>query len=465
MTPTFQLTTRYQVQEPIGKGGAGQVYRAWDTQLSRWVALKRLHGGLNAEGQQEEHIFQEATTMATLQHPNIVTLFDFGADEQGPFVIMELLEGENLDEVIARGVFPLAEFAQLARQALEGLIAAHHVGLIHRDLKPGNVMLTWLPSGAFQVKILDFGLAKFISAPQLQTVHQDGTMLGSVFVMAPEQFNRQPLDARTDLYALGCLLYYTLAGQFPFRGETIQDVMIAHLQHHVENLETIRRDLPAALCRWVMRLICAEPSHRYGSANEALKVLNEIIGQESTSVVRPPSIPARSHSWGLIVGLVAVALAGGGWWFYQQWGTKTSEPTQAKRAAEPMTVLPAAQPTATVKSASNPLRPAPQPARAEEGVLEPHDLTQFQQKMGQEVTLVGQVMLTGENKTGTVRYLNFDQDYKKAVALVFFLNQIEAPIEKLQTYVGKEVRVTGEVGEHKGTYQIVIKDWSQIEVK
>jgi serine/threonine protein kinase len=455
MTPTFQLTTRYQVQEPIGKGGAGQVYRAWDTQLNRWVALKRLHGGLNAEDQQEAHIFQEATTMATLQHPNIVTLFDFGADAEGPFVIMELLEGENLDEVVARGVFPLAEFAQLARQALEGLIAAHHVGLIHRDLKPSNVMLTWLPSGAFQVKILDFGLAKFISAPQLQTVHQDGTMLGSVFVMAPEQFNRQPLDERTDLYALGCLLYYTLAGQFPFRGETIQDVMIAHLQHHVENLETIRRDLPAALCRWVMRLLCAEPSHRYGNANEALKVLNEIIGQESTSVVRLPPLSARSHSGGLIMGLVVIALAGGGWWFYQQQGAKPSEPIRTTESAEPRMVSPA------TKAKTDPISPSPM----SENVLEPHDLTQFQQKIGQKVTTVGQVVLTGENKTGTVRYLNFDQDYKKAIALVFFLNQIEAPEEKLQTYVGKEVRVTGEVGEHKGTYQIVIKDWSQIEVR
>jgi serine/threonine-protein kinase len=448
MTPTFQLTTRYQVQEPIGKGGAGQVYRAWDTQLNRWVALKRLHGGLNAEDQ------QEATTMATLQHPNIVTLFDFGADAEGPFVIMELLEGENLDEVVARGVFPLAEFAQLARQALEGLIAAHHVGLIHRDLKPSNVMLTWLPSGAFQVKILDFGLAKFISAPQLQTVHQDGTMLGSVFVMAPEQFNRQPLDERTDLYALGCLLYYTLAGQFPFRGETIQDVMIAHLQHHVENLETIRRDLPAALCRWVMRLLCAEPSHRYSNANEALKVLNEIIGQESTSMVRPPLAPARSHSWGLIMGLVAIALAGAGWWFYQEQRAKPSEPIRTTGSAE----------SRMVSAAKAKIDPTPQSPR-DDGVLESHDLAQFQQKIGQKVTMAGQVVLTGENKTGTVRYLNFDQDYKKAVALVFFLNQIEAPEEKLQTYVGKEVRVTGEVGEHKGTYQIAIKDWSQIEVK
>lgn len=272
------MSERYEIQEKIGQGGIGAVYRAYDTQLKRSVAIKRmLPTGQEVNGQDSAGVmFKEATTLSALQHPNIITVYDVGVDEEGPFVVMELLKGETLDQVIKRGVLTLRDFCEVVTQTMEALIAAEAAGVLHRDLKPTNVMVNWLPSRKFQVKILDFSLAKFSRAPAPQTIDQGDAIFGSIYFMAPEQFERGNLDQRTDLYSMGCLYYFCLAGQYPFQGESAAQVMASHLQGNVIPLERIRPDLPPVICQWVMWLINREARNRPQNAREAFENYNQI---------------------------------------------------------------------------------------------------------------------------------------------------------------------------------------------
>ena len=269
------MSNRYEIREQIGKGGLGAVYKAFDTQLQREVAMKRV---LSPDQATEEEVQEaadkliaEAQTLSSLNHPNIVTVFDVGQDEEGGFVVMELLKGETLDETIERGVLTQEDFTEVVYQAMEALIAAQAANVIHRDIKPTNIMVIWQASGKFQIKILDFGLAKFSKTPSVQTMDQEESVLGSIFFMAPEQFERGELDARTDIYQMGCVLYKALTGQYPFDGETAPQVMNAHLQHKVIPLDQIRPDLPPAICQWVMWLINRDIEHRPQDARDALK--------------------------------------------------------------------------------------------------------------------------------------------------------------------------------------------------
>lgn len=269
------MSNRYEIREQIGKGGLGAVYKAFDTQLQREVAMKRV---LSPDQATEEEVKEaagkliaEAQTLSSLNHPNIITVFDVGQDEKGGFVVMELLKGETLDETIERGVLTQEDFTEVVYQTMEALIAAQASNVIHRDIKPTNIMVIWQASGKFALKILDFGLAKFSRKPSVQTMDQEDSVLGSIFFMAPEQFERGELDARTDLYQMGCVYYNALTGQYPFNGETAPQVMNAHLQHRVIPLDQVRPDLPPAICQWVMWLINRDMEHRPQDAREALK--------------------------------------------------------------------------------------------------------------------------------------------------------------------------------------------------
>ena len=244
---------RYEIRGKIGQGGVGAVYRAYDTQLRREVAMKRVlqDGEMNSE-EATKNLLKEATALSSVQHPHIVTVYDAGIDLEGPYVVMELINGKTLDEMVERGTLTFEDFREVAIQTQEAMIAAQELNLVHRDLKPSNVMVSWLPSGRFQVKIVDFGLAKFSEKPSLQTIDHGDAVFGSIFFMAPEQFERTPLDCRTDMYSLGAMYYYALTGQYPFNGDTAPQVMAAHLQNKVAPLAEVRPDLPTWLCDWVM---------------------------------------------------------------------------------------------------------------------------------------------------------------------------------------------------------------------
>ncbi len=278
------MEERYEIKGKIGQGGLGAVYRAQDLRMNREVAIKRIISNADDEMISEEatrQLMQEAGALASLQHPNIVTVYDVGKDEDGPFVVMELLTGDTIEDSIVKASFTWADFRQLAMQTLEGMIAAQELDMVHRDLKPGNIMLTWLPSGKFQVKIVDFGLSKLSPKPSLQTIDQADGVFGSIHFMAPEQFERIPIDLKADLYALGCVYYYALTGNYPFDSDSAAGVMAAHLQHDVTHISEVREGIPLWVCDWIMWHINRNPADRPASARESLRVFVENDEQSS----------------------------------------------------------------------------------------------------------------------------------------------------------------------------------------
>ena len=283
---------RYEILAKIGQGGIGGVYKAQDRALKREVAIKRLlpQGDKPEEERHTtEELVREASLLSKLQHPNIVTVYDAGIDDDGGFVVMELIDGETLDDLIERGALTFKDFKSVAEQALEGLIAAQEIDMLHRDLKPSNVMISWLPSGRFELKLLDFGLAKVTQKPSTQTVQWGDAILGSIYFMAPEQFEREPLDGRTDLYSLGCLFYYALAGAYPFDGEHGAQVMAKKLEHEVTHLCAVRPDVPRPIGDWVMRLMARAREDRPATAKQAL---DEFVDSLERSPAEPNLAPA-----------------------------------------------------------------------------------------------------------------------------------------------------------------------------
>jgi serine/threonine protein kinase len=195
------------------------------------------------------------------------------------------------------------DFREFCLQTQEALIAAQDLGIVHRDLKPGNVMLTWLPSGKFQVKIVDFGLAKFSPKASLQTLDQSDSIYGSIFFMAPEQFERVPLDSRTDMYAIGCVYYFSLTGKNPYDGDTAPQVMASHLGHLVTPLNELRPDLPRWLCDWVMWHINRAPADRPSDARESLQIFLQNDGAKSQAPAQAaqPQRPAAPQRPRLVI--------------------------------------------------------------------------------------------------------------------------------------------------------------------
>lgn len=287
------MDDRYEIRSKIGEGGVGAVYRAFDKHLNREVAIKRVIAGGAGEDREDAtgSMLKEAASLSSLQHPHIVTIYDSGTDQDGPYVVMELLSGRTIDEMVERGILTYEDFREVALQSQEALIAAQDLDLVHRDIKPSNLMITWLPSGRFHTKLVDFGLAKFQPMPSHQTVDHGDSVFGSIRFMAPEQFERTPLDKRTDMYSLGCVYYYCLTGKFPFDGETAPQVMTSHLQGKVIPLHELRPDLPQWLCDWVMWHMARNMDERPVDARNSLTqfLMGENKAKEDTSSI--PNIP------------------------------------------------------------------------------------------------------------------------------------------------------------------------------
>ena len=223
----------YEIVSPLGEGGMGEVYRARDTKLNRNVAIKILPDAFACDPDRVARFAREAQTLATLNHPHIAQIYGLEQSTTTAALVMELVEGEDLAERIARGPIPLDEALAIARQIAEGLDAAHEKGIVHRDLKPANIKLT--PDGT--VKILDFGLAKAVDPAAAIDVEnsptftvaatQMGVILGTAAYMSPEQARGKPVDRRSDIWALGCVLYEMLARRRAFEGETVSDLVAA----------------------------------------------------------------------------------------------------------------------------------------------------------------------------------------------------------------------------------------------
>ena len=278
------MPDRYQILEQLGEGGSGRVYKAWDTKLQRHVAIKFLLPEDQRTSEQGSNLAKEAASIAGLQHPNVVSVFDLDTEGTEPMVVMEFINGDTLEQTVRRGPMALVDWQQIAQEGLEGLAAAHAAGMVHRDIKPGNMMFQWLTKETYQIKLLDFGLANQGIRPEHQQKSETGTVAGSVHFMAPEQFLHHPLDLRTDLYSMGAVLYYTLSGALPFDGETTEDVMNAHLKHNNPALSTLRPDVPPLVAEWVEWLLKRQPSDRPESAPTALRTLRRILSGSVTQI-------------------------------------------------------------------------------------------------------------------------------------------------------------------------------------
>ncbi|MGH7572455.1 MAG: protein kinase domain-containing protein [Gemmatimonadota bacterium] len=266
--PVGQEIGHYRILGRIGAGGMGTVYRARDTRLDREVALKFLPAHLSASNDAGERLLMEAKAAAALDHGNVCTVHEIGQTDDGrPFIAMALYEGETLKDRLRPGPLPPEEAVGIAAQIARGLEAAHAHGITHRDVKPGNVMLT--VNGT--VKLLDFGLAKVADA----TLTRPGATPGTVAYMSPEQARGDPLDRRTDLWSLGVVLYEMLAGTRPFRGGNDRALIQAILHEEPEPLRKHAPDTPESMQRIVNRLLGKKPETRYGSAGELLADLEQ----------------------------------------------------------------------------------------------------------------------------------------------------------------------------------------------
>lgn len=266
--PKGTVVSHYEVQDLIGAGAMGQVYRAFDGALGRPVALKFLSSGLADDRRARERMRREAQAASALDHPGIATIFEVSEHEGRPFISMMLYEGETLAAALQRGPLSIREAARIGTELASALAAAHSAGIVHRDVKPANVMLT--RSGA--VKLVDFGLAKIEAGAEATMLTRTGSILGTVAYMAPEQLAGEAIDHRADLWSLGVLLYEAISGRLPIAGEGL-----AHriLTKDPVPLASARADVPRPVARLVMRLLKKAPAMRVQSAAEVERSLRE----------------------------------------------------------------------------------------------------------------------------------------------------------------------------------------------
>jgi formylglycine-generating enzyme required for sulfatase activity/predicted esterase len=323
----------YEIIAPIGAGGMGEVYRAKDTRLDREVAIKVLSPGSVGNADAEARFDREARAVAALSHPNICTLYDVGRFEHQSYLVMELLDGETLHARLARGPLAVGEMVAHAITLADALQAAHARGLLHRDLKPANLFLT----SRGQIKILDFGLTKAIESPEDATRLADGprtgagTTVGTLGYMSPEQLRGELVDARSDLFALGVVMYEMATGRRAFQGSTAAVVSAAILTSEPAPPRTKRPDLPLAFEAAIVKALKKNPAERYQAAAE----LGAHLKGTESSLQAAAAPPARARGPWLTVAVVVLAVGLlGGWFALQQSRVRRARTVELPRLTE-----------------------------------------------------------------------------------------------------------------------------------
>ena len=436
---------RYAIDRRIGVGGYGAVYLAHDTVLNRWVAIKRLDC-LDSRSDP----FREARQLASLQHGNIVTIYDFFRSEGETFVVMEYVPGQNLNELTE----PMTPefFTTFARQCLEALAAAHGIGLVHRDIKPANIMIAANPSGGFQVKLLDFGLAKVLTEPCQQSMDHSGAITGSIHTISPEQLSRQPMDHRADLYSLGCVFYKALTLRFPFQGSDVTALIAAHLQHDFTPLSELRPDLPPELTGWVENLFSFNKDDRPPTASIALQNLDRPASKPSPSKpadrsgkpslanpLHPPSPPKKAKP---------DPPAGAG-------EAASANPPPIPRSLNFVIALAAVIAVCTTlvilaltgnfgggASRSPLFTKKEKPAPAEKSSFQFTERGGIKDKVGKQITVTGEIDRLESNNKG--RYLIFKDSDPRCDVMIYFPQKTETSEWVLKRkFTGQKIRATG----------------------
>src|SRR5919197_1758790 len=313
------ISDRFRLEEKIGAGGMSTVYRAFDPTLERWVAIKLMHRDISTDPDQLERFRRESRAGAQLNHPNLVTVIDAGEDEGAPYIVFEYVEGETLKDRIRRnGLLPVAEAVAYAIEIGRGLTAAHARKLVHRDVKPQNVLID--PDG--RAKVTDFGIARSLESKGLTAT---GRVLGTTDYVSPEQAMGEDVDERSDVYSLGVVLYEMLTGEVPFQAETQVGVAMKHVNEPMPDVQTKRSEVSAAVASVVDRATTKDPRDRYGTVAEMVRDLEQTLeveaarrggtSGEATSVL--DSVPSerrrlgrrRVSGPGIALAIVLIALA------------------------------------------------------------------------------------------------------------------------------------------------------------
>jgi len=319
LTPGTKLGP-YEIHSPLGAGGMGEVYRASDTRLDRTVAVKILPAHLSSNPEAKQRFEREARAISSLNHPNICTLYDVGHQDGVDYLVMEFLEGQTLSERLMKGALPPEQMLKCGIEICEGLEKAHKTGVIHRDLKPGNVMLT--KTGA---KLLDFGLAKAaaggmapsssltmtLSGPSAeQPLTARGMIVGTFQYMSPEQVEGKEADARSDIFAMGAVLYEMSAGKRAFTGKTQASIVAAILASEPPPVSTVQPMAPPALDRVVATCLAKDPDERFQTAHDLKLQLRWIVEGGSKAGIPAPVAAQRKNRerilWAALTLLVAM---------------------------------------------------------------------------------------------------------------------------------------------------------------
>jgi serine/threonine protein kinase len=359
-----QTVAQYAFLEKLGAGGMGEIYKARDSRLNRIVAVKVLAPGRTRDPERRRRFIQEAQAASALNHPNIITIHDILPEGDTQYMVMEHVSGKTLHEMIAAGRLPVPQVLQIATQMANALSAAHAAGIIHRDLKPANVMVT----GSGLVKVLDFGLAKLMdpgarmrSGDSSQTqdpltltaapLTVEGAIMGTVNYMSPEQAEGLKVDARSDIFSFGAVLYEMVTGQRAFEGDSGLSTLSAVLRDEVKPIPSIAPDVPAELDHLIARCLRKNPAERWQSMIEVAAELNRVRAHLEASPAPPPSssqvtahpVPAiakpkaKNVIWlgGIAFVVLAVALAGGWWKLHRPNAVASIEPAPAATIAQP----------------------------------------------------------------------------------------------------------------------------------
>jgi eukaryotic-like serine/threonine-protein kinase len=355
------IAEKYRVEALLGRGGMGVVFRAVHVITGKRFAIKWLLSDPGGVKLSVDRFIREAQVAGRVEHPNIVEVYDVGKARGSLYMVMELLEGESLESrLLERGAVPVAEAIRIMLLCARGIARAHAAGIVHRDLKPANIFLRRAgEAGVETPKVLDFGISKMADTIELNSaITKTGTLLGTPFYMAPEQVHAREVDARTDVYAFGVILYQLVAGRLPFEATTYSSLLVKILTEVPKPLESLVRGLPPGFGPLVRRAMAREPSARFQTMRELITALEQIEAAPEARRSRPRA-SARRGRRSAIIPILLVVLGGVVAAILLSRGGAPAPRTPVRDAHEPAAATP--PPAVTLSPAPPPEEPESQP--------------------------------------------------------------------------------------------------------